>query len=70
MNFQQEGETNSIINQGTLNLSGTAIIQNNASSYPTIYNYNTSTFTNNLTTGYVKNLGGGRTIYTAPASTS
>ena len=64
------GETNSIINQGTLNLSGTAIIQNNASSYPTIYNYNTSTFTNNLTTGYVKNLGGGRTIYTAPASTS
>ena len=61
----ESGTSNSIINSGTLNLSGTAIIQNNASSYPTIYNYKSSTFTNNLTTGYVKNLGGGSGIYTA-----
>ncbi len=59
------GNANAINNKANLIINGTASITNNASSYPTVYNYAGSTITTDLTNAKVTNNGGGKTIYNA-----
>lgn len=53
-----------ISNKGTSNLKGNTNIQNNSSSYPTIYNYSGSTYSAEETVTITNN-GGGKTVYNA-----
>ena len=55
---------NAIINRKSLTLKGNTNIQNNSSSYPTVYNYSGSTYSAD-TTVTITNNGGGKTVYNA-----
>ena len=55
---------NAIANRKSLTLKGNTNIQNNSSSYPTIYNYSGSTYSAD-TTVTITNNGGGTTVYNA-----
>lgn len=56
--------TNAITNRKSLTLKGNTNIQNNSSSYPTIYNYSGSTYSAEETVTITNN-GGGKTVYNA-----